>query len=296
MSATTDYLKLHFLVFLWGFTAILGLLITIPAVEMVFYRTLLAALGMGALIFFSKGSFQIGTSDMVKLVLTGFIVSAHWLTFFASGKISNASVSLVGFATGSLWVALIEPLVNKRKIQVFEVMLGCLVVVGLYIIFSFNFKYPMGLILGMASGLTMAVFSVINSHLVKRINPNTITFYEMTSACMATALFLPFYKVTWATNYSLHLDPTLSDWLYLCVLALVCTVYAYSAGVELMKRMSVFIIQLTLNLEPVYGIIMAVIIFGDSEKMQPSFYIGTLIIISSVFSYPLFKTRFARNL
>src|SRR6185436_19521711 len=124
MATTTDYVKLHFLVFLWGFTAILGKLVTIPSVEMVFYRTFLAALGMGAVILVMRGSFKVSTRDFFMLILTGFIVAIHWLTFFASGRISNPSTSLVGFATCSLWAALLEPLAKKSKIQFIEVGLG----------------------------------------------------------------------------------------------------------------------------------------------------------------------------
>src|SRR5688572_27173931 len=154
MVTTTDYVKLHFVVFLWGFTAILGKLVSIPAVEMVFYRTLLAAIGMGAVIILLRGSFKVSQSDLIKILLTGFIVALHWLTFFASGRISNPSTSLVGFATCSLWAAFLEPLAKKNKIQLVEVGLGIVVIIGLYLIFSFNFQYPMGLFLGILSGIT----------------------------------------------------------------------------------------------------------------------------------------------
>jgi drug/metabolite transporter (DMT)-like permease len=292
MATATDYLKLHFIVLLWSFTAILGILISIPAVEMVFFRTLLAAMGMGAFMLFSRSSFKADIPDILKMLLTGFIVSAHWLSFFAAGRVGNASVSLVGFATASLWTAFIEPLSHGRKIKSFEVVLGCVVIAGLYIIFSFEFEYKLGLMLGILAGLTSAVFSVINSKLVRRIETTTITFYEMTGACMATALFFPFYKVVWAENGMLQLSPTSLDWLYITILALVCSVYAFTVMVELMKRVSVFLIQLTLNLEPVYGIVMAVLILGGKEKMQLNFYIGTLVILGAVISYPYLKRRY----
>lgn len=295
ITSTADYFKLHFLVFLWGFTAILGLLISIPAVEMVFYRTLLAALGLAFLIVFTKNSFQVSQIDLIKVIGTGFIVGVHWITFFASAKVSNASVSLVGFATGSLWTAFLEPLMGRKRIKGFEVILGLVVVLGLYIIFSFDFRYPLGLTLGIASGFTMAVFSIFNSRFVRRIHPYTITFYEMIGAFACTALFLPFYQATWAVNNELSLVPNLMDWIYLGVLSFVCSVYAYSAGIELLKRLSVFFVQLTLNLEPLYGIIMALIIFGESEKMQFEFYVGTAIIIAAVFSYPFLKEKFIRT-
>ncbi|QOI97415.1 MAG: DMT family transporter [Flammeovirgaceae bacterium] len=294
MATLTDYLKLHFIVFLWGFTAVLGLLISIPAVEMVFYRTLLAALGMGTVIVVLKGSFKVRQSDAGRLLLIGGIVCIHWLSFFASARVSNASVSLVGFATNSLWAALLEPWLNGRQVKKFELLLGLMVLAGLYIIFSFNFIYYLGLLLGIVSGFTAALFSVLNAKLVKRIEPNTITFYEMVGAFLGTALFLPLYKQFWAGDGTLQLVPTLLDWFYIALLAWACSVYAYTTAIHLMKKLSVFFIQLTLNLEPLYGIIMAVIIFGEREKMGLNFYIGTVIILAAVMAYPKLKSHFEK--
>ena len=290
MARVSDYLHLHFLVFLWGFTAILGILISIPAVEMVFYRTLLAVMGSGLLIYFSKESFLVSSRDFGKLMLTGILLAAHWIFFFASAKASNVSVSLVGFATASLWTAFLEPLSLNSKIRPLEIFLGILVVIGLYIIFTFNFNYPVGLLLGVASGLTHAIFSVINARLVKRIDRYTITFYEMIGGCIATSLFFPVYT-RYFSDGPLQLIPTALDWVYLLILALVCSVYAYSKMISLMKTISVFFIQLTLNLEPVYGIVMAVILFPQKEKMSANFYAGTIIILSAVLLYPVLKRR-----
>jgi drug/metabolite transporter (DMT)-like permease len=289
MASTKDYVNLHILVFLWGFTAILGKLITIPAVEMVFYRTLLAAIGMGVLMMFTKTSFAVSNSDLIKLLLTGSIVAIHWLTFFVSGRISNPSTSLVGFATCSLWAALLEPIVKKQRIQFIEVLLGVVVVGGLYVIFSFDFQYPLGLFLGILSGVTVAIFAVINSLFVQRISSATITFYEMVGACITIALFFPYYQSNLTPDGQLHLNPPLLDWLWIAILAFVCSVYAYAVAIELMKRLSVFIIQLSLNLEPVYGIVLALVIFGENEVMGWSFYVGTLIILGAVLLYPVLK-------
>jgi drug/metabolite transporter (DMT)-like permease len=291
MSSTKDYVTLHFLVFLWGFTAILGNLVTIPAVEMVFYRTLLAALGMGALMLYWKETFVVSNTDLVKLLLTGGIVAIHWITFFYAGRISNPSTSLVGFATCSLWAAFLEPIVKGRRIQLIEVLLGMVVVGGLYVIFAFDFKYPLGLFFGILSGLTCAIFGVINSLLVKRINSTAITFYEMVGGTITVTLFFPYYASNIAADGQLHLNPPPLDWLWIAILAFVCSVYGYAVGIELMKRLSVFVIQLSLNLEPVYGIILALLIFGDSEVMGPSFYVGTAIILAAVLSYPLLKAK-----
>lgn len=294
MATTTDYFKLHFLVFLWGFTAILGKLVSIPAVEMVFYRTLLAAMGMGIVILILRGSFKVSNSDLLKLFLTGAIVAAHWLTFFISGRISNPSTSLVGFATCSLWAAFIEPLAKRNKIQGVEVGLGFVVIIGLYLIFSFDFQYPMGLFLGILSGLTCAMFAVINSQLVTRVNSLTITFYEMIGACATVVVFFPIYTSYFAVDGQLNLAPSWSDWAWIAVLSLVCTVYAYAVAINLTKKLSVFFIQLTLNLEPVYGIILALIVFGQQEVMNWNFYLGTVVILGAVIAYPFVKDRFTK--
>jgi len=291
IATTKDYLQLHFLVFLWGFTAVLGKLVSIPSVEMVFYRTLLAAAGAGVLILMTRGTFAVSKSDLIKILLTGIIVAVHWLTFFGSGRISNPSTSLVGFATCSFWAALFEPLAKRKKIQILEIGLGLVVIIGLYIIFTGDFQYPLGLFLGIISGLTAALFSVINSRLVVRVSANTITFYEMAGACLIIFLFFPFYQNTWADDGQLNLVPLWSDWIYIAIMAWACSVYAYSAAITLTKKLSVFFIQLALNLEPVYGIALALIVFGNKEIMGWNFYAGTLIIISAVVIYPILKKR-----
>jgi drug/metabolite transporter (DMT)-like permease len=291
IQTKSEYLKLHFIVLLFGFTGVLGKLVSIPAVEMVFYRTLLAAGGMIVLLVIVRGSFKVSGADLARLVLTGFIVAVHWLTFFISARVSNVSVSLVGFATASLWTALLEPLAKGYKIKTIEIIFGLIVLAGLYTIFSSDFGYSYGLILGVVSGLTCAIFSVINSQLVKRVSSFTITFYEMAGACLAVAAFLPVYRIYWAEGQQLRMLPSMSDWIYIALLAWLCSVYAYSAAVDLMKKVSVFFFQLTLNLEPVYGIIMAVIVFGDTEKMTINFYAGTLIIMSAVLLFPFLRRK-----
>lgn len=294
MGTSTDYLKLHFIVFLWGFSAILGKLVSIPAVEMVWYRAALAAMGMGAVIYFTRGNFNVSRSDFFKLMAIGAIVSLHWLAFFGSARVSNVSVSLVGFATNSLWAALLEPWFNKKRIKKYELILGLVVMAGLYIIFSFDFQYKLGLALAVLAGFTSALFSVFNAGMVKRISARTITFYEMIGVFFATAIFLT-VSLAAADHPDVPAVPTALDFLYIAILAGVCSVYAYTVAVELMKRISVFMIQLTLNLEPIYGIIMAVIIFGQQEKMDLNFYAGTLLIMSAVITYPLVKKRFDRT-
>jgi drug/metabolite transporter (DMT)-like permease len=291
MATFSDYLKLHFIVFLWGFTAIAAKLMTIPAVEMVLYRTLLAALGMAIVILIARGNFRVAPADAIRLLLTGLIVGIHWLTFFGSGQVSNPSTSLVGFATCSLWAALLEPYFKGKKIHALEFGLGVLVMAGLALITSFQFHYHLGLLLGVLSGLTAAIFTLINARLVARVPSLTITFYEMIGAFVCVVIFLPYYKANLAVNQSLQLAPTLTDWLLIAVLALACSVYAYTVMINLTRKLSVFFLQLTLNLEPVYGILMALAIFGQQEVMGWNFYAGTLIILSAVLLYPTLKAR-----
>lgn len=290
-----DYLHLHFLVLIWGFTAILGLLITIPPVEVVFYRTLFASLGLWILIYFHKLNLHIGRVEIIKLLLTGSLIAGHWILFFTSARIATASVCLAGMATTSFWTSFLEPLVLKKSIKWYEVFLGLIVIVGLYIIFRVEFDHALGLLLALISAFLAALFTVINVNFAKVQHHYTVTFYEMTGACLSIALFFPLYKFLLAENHQLNLSLSYSDLFFILILAIACTVYAYSASIELMKKISAFSVNLTVNLEPVYGIILAVLIFGDSEKMNIGFYIGASIILFSVLAHPVLNRYYNRK-
>lgn len=289
-----DYLHLHFIVLIWGFTAILGVLIDMPSVEIVFYRTLIASAGLLVLIKLRGKSLNIGTKRDYGIILgTGVLIAAHWITFFLAARISTVSVSLAGMATCSLWTAFIEPLSQGRKVKGFEVVLSIIAFVGIAVIFNAELDFLSGLILAIVSALLSAIFSVINGRLSQRHDPFVITFYEMMGAWVSIAVFFPVYRGYYADG--LQLSGTLLDFIYLSILAILCTVYAYSISVELMKRMSVFTINLTVNLEPVYGIILALIFFGQSEEMSGGFYIGTGLILVSVLLYPMLNKRSKRK-
>lgn len=290
-----DYLHLHFLVVIWGFTAILGLLISIPAVEMVFYRTLLAACGLAIVLAVRRLRFDIDRVDIVKITATGFLIAGHWILFFGSARVSTASVCLAGMATTSFWTSLLEPWMTGRKVKLYEVLIGILVIAGLYIIFRFEVDHTLGLLMALASALLAALFTVINGKFTRRHNPFTITFYEMIGATLLIALFFPLYRISLADQGQLQLSISRMDFFYLSILAFICTVYAYSASVHLMKRISAFAINLTVNLEPVYGIILAVLIFGEREKMQPGFYLGALVILISVLAHPFLSRLYLRK-
>jgi drug/metabolite transporter (DMT)-like permease len=290
-----DYLHLHFLVLIWGFTAILGLLIKIPAVEVVFYRTLIASGGLALLLYFQKLPFSLDKGGIIKMLLTGVLIAGHWILFFGSARVSTASVCLAGMATTSFWTSFLEPLVLKKRIKWYEVFLGVIVIIGLYIIFHFEFNHALGLIMALISAFLAATFTVINARFAKEYHHHQVTFYEMVGACISIVIFFPIYKITFAENGALNLTLTKMDVVYISILAIVCTVYAYSASIDLMKKISAFSVNLTVNLEPVYGIILAVLIFGEKEKMQPGFYIGAAIILISVLAHPFLNKKYHRK-
>lgn len=284
--APKDYLHLHFIVLIWGFTAILGLLISIPAVELVFYRTMLAFVLLAGVVKAREKSFHLSRKHLTIMLGTGALISAHWILFFAAARVATASVCLAGMATCSLWTAILEPLSQRRPIRGVELFLGMLVVAGLYVIFHFEFDHALGLTMAVASAMLASIFTIINGRFTHRYDAQVITLYEMGGAFVSTALFLPFYRSTLAEGGQLQLVPVATDWLYIALLAGVCTVYAYSAAVQLMKKFSAFAINLTVNLEPVYGIVLAFLFFGEKEKMTFGFYLGTLIILLAVLAYP----------
>ncbi|UOQ74343.1 DMT family transporter [Hymenobacter cellulosilyticus] len=292
-----DYLRLHFIVLLWGFTAILGKLISLPPVELVFWRTLLASAGLGGLLVLRKQNWRLPPAQALRLLAVGSLVAVHWITFFLAARLSSVSVCLAGLATLALWTSLLEPLLLWRRVRAYEVGLGLLTMVGLYLVSQAELDQLLGLGVAIISAGLSALFSVLNSKLVKQHTPLKLTFYEMAGACLSIALFFPVYSRYFTQGQGLHLRLQMSgfpapwswvgDWFWLLLLAGVCTVYAFSSSVELMKRLSAFVINLTINLEPVYGIILAVLIFGSQEKMSTGFYLGTCIILLSVLIHPI---------
>jgi drug/metabolite transporter (DMT)-like permease len=286
-----DYIQLHFIIILWGFTAILGLLIKIPALELVLFRTMLASLGLMVVILISKRNFRVSLTDLLKLSGTGILIAGHWMLFFGSARFSTASVCLAGMATTSFWTSLIEPLMKRKSIQLLEVFFGLVVIAGLYLIFHFEFHYALGLSLSVGSAFLGALFTVVNSKITHHHDEYVISFYEMATACLTTGVFLLAYINLAASPEKIIFNPSSLDWFYLSLLAFICTVYPFSVAIELMKRISAFTMNLSVNLEPVYGIILAVLIFGEKEKMNTGFYLGTLVILISVVSYPMIRNQ-----
>lgn len=290
-ASIKDFIKLHWIVFLWGFTAILGNEMTIPAIDVSMYRTGMAGLVLYAFMRFRKKPFEARMNEVWPLLLTGVVIGSHWFLFFEAARISTVSVTLAGMATATFWASLIEPLIKKRKIALIEVGLGLVVIGGLYLIFRFEFNHALGLTVAVFSASLAALFSVLNSKFVERFNQYEITFYEMIGATLGMALVIPFYKPLVLNDEVLFAIPNLRDWGLLAILSIICTVYAFSVSVELMKRISAYVVNLTINLEPVYGILLALAIYGEEEQMSNGFYYGTIVILFAVLCYPIYKRR-----
>ncbi|OON67387.1 DMT family transporter [Hymenobacter sp. CRA2] len=286
-----DYLRLHFIVFLWGFTAILGKLISLPPVELVFYRTLIASVGLAGLLKMRNMPWRVPTGQAVRLIGVGALVAAHWITFFLAARLSSVSVCLAGMATLALWTSILEPLLLRKRFQPYEILLGLLAMVGLYLVSQAEFDQLLGLGVAILSAGLSALFSVLNARLIKDHPPLRLTLYEMGGACVSIMVFLIARPAFGGALPSLN--PTPADWLWLVLLAGVCTVYAFSTSVELMKRLSAFAVNLTINLEPVYGIVLAVLMYWlgapgfGQEKLSGGFYLGTFVILLSVLIHPL---------
>lgn len=283
-----DYLKLHFIVAILSFTAILGRLTEVSTLGVVFYRTLLATLGMLVLATFQKKNLKISFKHSLPLLGVGAIISLHWICFFGSARASTVAVSLVTFSTTSFFTSILEPYIRKTKVSWVEVFLGILVVGGMYFVFAFESKYLTGILVGIVGAILAAVFSIINAQFAQKYDAQIVTFYEMLGAFLSSWIYIPII-IYFSKGITYQLIPTHYDWLWLAILGLVCTVYPYNEMMKLLKKISAFTLNLSINMEPIYGIMMAYFIFGEKEKMTSGFYIGGALILLSVVLYPFLK-------
>ena len=276
-----DYLKLHLVIVAWGFTAILGKLITLPAVEVVVWRTAFAALGFAWVARLAKRSLHLPAPEKRWMLILGGLLGLHWILFFLSARLATASVCLAAMPTAMLWCSLIEPWIDgTRRWRPLELLVGAIMVAAVCMIYAVELRYWQGFSVALVAALVAAIFAVINKQLVSRMHYSVMGTYQMTGALIVSLL-------GW-----LCLTPgqvTLPDWenlLWLLILSSLCTVWAYAGYMEVLQRMSVFTVNVIYNLEPVYGIILAAIIFGSQEYMSRGFYAGAAIIIGSVFMVP----------
>lgn len=284
-----NYLLLHLIVFIWGFTAILGALITLEAIPLVFFRMGLAVIFIVLFFLYKKKSFLLDMNGIIKFLITGIIIAIHWIFFFKAIKVSNVSVALVTISTGAFFTSLIEPLFFRRRIKLLEIVLGLLVIGGLYIIFNFETQYQLGIIYALISSFLGALFAVFNGLFVKKYDANSISLYQLFFGTVFVAIYLYFSNGFTPTFF----DIPKMDWVYLAILSSVCTAFAFIASVKVMKYLSPYTVMLTINLEPIYAIILALLIFGEKEKMNPAFYFGALIVFGVVLANGIIKNRTA---
>ena len=282
-----NYFHLHFIVFIWGFTAVLGDLITIEAVPLVWHRMLLGSLFVLIYIIYNKEMLKVSLRSLIKFAFIGLIIALHWLAFFSAVKVSNVSITLAMMSTGAFFASFLEPVFFKRKIISYEVIFGLIVIIGLYIIFKVESEYLSGILFALLASFLGALFSIFNGMLVKSNNASVISFYEL----LFGVLFITIYVLVTDGFDNTFFKLSGSDWTYLIILASICTAYAFIASVHVMKWISPYTLMLTTNMEPIYGILLALLILGDKEYMSPTFYLGAVIILITVVLNGIIKTR-----
>jgi drug/metabolite transporter (DMT)-like permease len=274
-----NYLHLHLLVFIAGFTAILGELITITAIPLVWFRMVIASILMFLYIKIAKVNLVVKPKSILRLAIAGVIIALHWITFFGAIDESNISITLAMFSTGAFFASFIEPIIYRRRIIWYEILFGIIVILGVFIITQGEIKYINGIILGISSAFLSSLFAVLNGNFLKQHKATVIAFYEFLSG----VLFISIYILFFGQGFSLDFfSLSNSDLGYLFILASICTAYAFIASIYVMRYISPYTVVLTYNLEPVYGIIMALILFPEKEKMSSSFYYGAIVIIITV--------------
>ncbi len=294
MDATKRaYLELHLAVILYGFTAILGKLISISAISIVWWRVFIASLSFLFILKVGAIIRRLPSIVIIRFMLIGIIVGLHWVTFYGSIKLSNASVSLICLATTSLFTSLLEPMIVRRKFEWLELVTGLIILPGMYFIVNgIDAGYHIGVIVGLSSALFAALFSILNKKYIDDAKPKEIAGIQLFGVFVFITICAPFVfyfqpEVQWM--------PRPMDFMYLLLLALVCTTFAYILSMRSLRQLSAFASNLVVNLEPVYGILLAALLLAEYKDLGTNFYIGVVIISCAVFSYPFLKKRLQRS-
>lgn len=280
-----SYLNLHLIVFIWGFTAVLGALITVREASLVWYRMLLAGVFLLLYLLLTKKSFRLPLRSVINLVLVGFLIAIHWIFFFKAINVSNVSVTLAMFSVGAFFASVLEPLFYKRKMLWYEVFFGLLIIAGLFMIMKVEVKYFTGILCALFSVFVGVLFTLFNGKLIQKHDSTVIALYEFFSGFFLVSVYL-LYEGKFTPQF---FNVSGHDWILILLLSSVCTAYAFTAAVGVMRKLSPYTVMLTTNLEPVYGIILAYLIIGEDEKMSLSFYIGSGIILLTVIMNGIIK-------
>lgn len=284
--------QLHIAVFLAGFTAILGKLIQLNEGMLVWWRIFITVIVLAGWMYFTRQLEKISLPSFLKIAGVGFIIALHWILFYGSIKYANISVALVCFSATGFFTSLLEPLILQRPISWVELLLGLLSIAGIYIIFDFHPQFKLGIIFGLLCALGSALFPIFNKQLLVHFKPTTLTLYELGGGLILLTLILPLYHHYFPANYYW---PTTSDWLWLLVLAVLCTVLMFILQLTALKKISAFTSNLTFNLEPLYGIVMAFIFFKETNMLHAAFFIGLALIVLAVALQMIIVSRQAKK-
>ena len=273
------FIRLHIAVFLAGFTAVLGRLIALNEGLLVWYRLLITVLVLGGLLFFKKEMKMLPVKDMLRLAGVGGVIAFHWVSFYGSVKYGNISVALVCLSASGFFSSLLEPLILQKRVIIPELLLGVMAIAGIYIIFDFHPQFKIGILYGILAAFASALFPIFNKQLLNRFSPRTLTFYEMGGGLIVLTLLLPFYL---RQTVVLYYIPTWQDAGWLIVLAVLCTVVCFDLQLRALQKISAFTVNLMYNLEPLYGIILAFVFFGEGKMFHNEFYPGVALIVLAI--------------
>lgn len=272
-------IQIHLAVLLWGFTGVLGRAVELSAPVLVWYRMLLTAAFMAGILYYRKQWMPIPRKDMRQLALIGCLMGLHWVGFYGSIKFSNASIALVCLSTASIFTSVLDPFVNKSKHDYKELLIGALALAGVYLIYQFQQFYGLGILFGVIAAILSSVFTVLNKRIAGKYPARTMVFYEMGTGWLFITLLMPLQFIYERDTQFL---PSSMDWLWLVILSLCCTVWAQSLALNALKVISSFTATLSVNLEPVYGILLAFLLFKENKELGAGFYGGMGLILLSV--------------
>ncbi|MDP4149049.1 MAG: EamA family transporter [Bacteroidota bacterium] len=273
------FIKLHIAVLLAGFTAILGKLITLNEGWLVWYRLLLTSLTLWALALLRRQRIRLAVRDVLRIFGIGGIAALHWVAFYGSIKYSNVSVGLICFSAIGFFTALVEPLIFHHRVDWVELLLGLMVIAGIYLIFRVDPHYKTGILIGLVSSLLGSLFPVLNRRVLRSVPPETVTLYELSGGFLWLSALMPLYLHFSPGGRSM---PDAKDWLWLLVLSWVCTVLAFSLSMIALRKISAFTVNLSYNLEPVYGIILAFLVFREDRYLNTASYVGLFWILLAI--------------
>ncbi|MDZ4667819.1 MAG: EamA family transporter [bacterium] len=285
------FLLLHVIILLWGFTPVLGKLISLQALDLVFWRLVFSLISLWIYLRYKGASLKITWKDLGHLLGWGAIVGIHWYCFYHAIKVSNVSIALAGFSTITLFASVLQPIMLKKKFFWGDALYGVIIVAGLLVILQFEKFYGAGIIFGILAALTAAMFGIYNGKLIQKHESGKITFYEFLGALITITIFQAIAGELVNIRF-----PEPSDFGYLLILSVFCTTLAFTLSVEILKKIDPLTVIISNNLEPIYGVVFSLLIFGRSEMMSQGFYLGASVLLFAVFTYPFFKKYFSKNL